>query len=160
MLCEYAGMVVSFAGVFFIAFYKGGDESGVYEANYKIPLGVLLSFCMGLAEAFINLYNRMMADVDWFVVMFCHSAIGLISPLIVICIEALFKGEFRIFTTYTSRQWSLLMLGAVLDFVILSASVIASQATSLTFISLVMYLLVVYAFLADILIFHESFTLI
>ena len=159
MLIEYLGMAVCFAGVMFIAFYKG-DSSQVDTGSNRILLGVLLSFGTAWAESFINLFNRMMADVDWYIVCFWHSAIGLISPLIVIAIEALIQGEIRIVVAYDSRQWGLLVLASFLDFVILSASIIAAQACSLTFISLIMYLLVFYAFLVDILYFHESFTLI
>ena len=157
MVSEYVGMAISFVGVIFIALY---DKKEITEdSTNMIFMGVMLSFVMAWAESFINLFNRMMNDVDWYVITFWHSAIGLVSPLIFISIEALIKGEFRLFTAYTSRQWTLLMTAALIDFVILSASIIATQATSLSFISLIGYLIVFYAFLADIFIFHESFSL-
>jgi drug/metabolite transporter (DMT)-like permease len=95
---EYAGMVISFGGVMFIAFYKQGGEIEDPDNTDKILLGVALSFAMAWAQSFIGLFNRMMVDVDWFVVMFWHSTIGLMSPLLVISIEAAIKGEFRLFT--------------------------------------------------------------
>ena len=87
MVSEYVGMAISFVGVIFIALY---DKKEITEdSTNMIFMGVMLSFVMAWAESFINLFNRMMNDVDWYVITFWHSAIGMVLPLLVISIEAL-----------------------------------------------------------------------
>jgi drug/metabolite transporter (DMT)-like permease len=100
--------------------------------------------------------NRMMSDVPWYVIMFWHSAIGLCTASIIVTGIALFSGENSFFS-YTGRQYGLLTLCGFLDFIGLSCMTIAFQACELGFIGLFGYLIVVYSFLADIFVFHETF---
>jgi len=159
MRFEYAGMLISFAGVILIAFCKGAGGDSDNETS-KMLVGIAVTFCMAWAQSFIGLFNRMMVDVNWYVVMFWHSTLGLLQPFIVISIEAMFKGEFRLFSAYTSRQWGILIAASFIDFLMLSSQIIATQACSLSFVSLFGYLVVFYAFLLDIFIFHVNFTLL
>ena len=68
------------------------------------------------------MFNRIMRDVDWFVIMFWHSAIGLCTGSLIVIIQALINGGTMF--SYTGRQYGLLTLCAVLDFLALSCTVI------------------------------------
>jgi len=65
-------------------------------------LGIALAITTAWFVAFINLFNRMMSDVPWYVIMFCHSLLGFITPVVIISVQAIIAGEFRIFS-YTWR---------------------------------------------------------
>jgi len=97
-----------------------------------------------------------MCDVPWNVIMFWVSSIGLCTAGLIVTLMAMFNGGTIL--TYTGRQYCLLLLCACLDFLALSFSVITFQSCEMGFISLFGYLIVVYSFLADILVFHVSFS--
>ena len=99
------------------------------------------------------MFNRQMRDVDWYVILFWHSAIALCTTTIIIAIFT----NWSIFT-YTGRQYALLTLCGFLDTLSLAFTVIAFQAGSLSFISLFGYMFVVYSFFADMFIFDETFS--
>ena len=102
MKFEYVAMVLSFGGVIFVAFASTGAMTNADSSSQQTVLGICLAFVMAWFVTFINLFNRMMSDVPWHVVMFCHSLLGFITPTVIVSVEAMIVGDFRIIT-YTWR---------------------------------------------------------
>jgi len=66
-------------------------------------------------------------------------------------------GTFRIFN-YPAESLIILGICAVLDFSALSTQVIACQSGELGLVSIIGYSIVIYSFLADLIIFHVTLT--
>jgi len=138
-----------------IAFSK--PPTSDYDVGSTFILGILLAFLLAWGGSIIAVCNRMMSDLDWFVILFCHSVLGFSTALLYVSIEAIFKQDYRLFTAYTGRQYAIIAAISCIDFVCLISIVIAQQSCELGFISMFGYLYVVWSFLADIFVFHETF---
>jgi len=155
MKVEIIGIVLCFGGVVMVTLAPSDAE--VSTDSNVLLFGVSLCLVMAWTHSFVQMFNRMMRDVPWYTIMFWHSTIGLCTASIIVGILALINGG-TIFS-YSGRQYGLLVLCAFLDFLGLSCSVITFQSCEMGFISLFGYLIVVYSFLADLFVFHETFGL-
>ena len=99
------------------------------ERMYGIILALITAW--GMAGLFI--LNRKLSNVNPVLVMFCHSIVGLVGAGLFCSIEAVIKGGFR---THSNSNLALLALISFLDFGQVISQVIAFQADSPTFISL------------------------
>ena len=85
--------------------------------------------------------------------MVYHGLIGIVLASLVILIEGAIKGEFRIYTPF---QYLILAIAATFDCIACNSMTIAFQADGSGFVSLLGYGVIVYSFLADILIFKDD----
>ena len=154
MKVEIIGIGLCFGGVVMVTLAP--SESKVSTNSNLLIFGICLCLVMAWIHSFVQMFNRMMRDVEWYVIMFWHSTIGLCTASIIVGIMAAINGGT--FFSYTARQYGLLTLCAFLDFLGLSFSVITFQSCEMGFISLFGYLIVVYSFLGDIFVFHETFS--
>lgn len=161
---EYVAMVVCFSAVIYITFSKPhADEADISEdpvvtdedgtsdvMTSKTVLGVTLAFVLAWLFALCNVINRVLKAINWRIVMFYHALVGLTLSLTAVGIEAIIKGEFR---TYTWEQYGLIVVTCIFDFGSVNSQTIAFQFDSSGFVALTGYISIVYAFMADILIF-------
>ena len=91
-------------------------------------------------------------------VLFYHALIGISLAAAVILGEHWITGnDFRI---YTWTQYGTILLCCVFDFIALNCQTVAFQSDSSGFVSLIGYMAVLYAFIVDYLVFHESISLV
>jgi hypothetical protein len=87
-------MALCFCGVMMIAFAKpptSDTDDKVTSDSSTMLLGILLAFLLAWGGSIIAVCNRMMAELDWFVILFCHSVLGFSTALLYVSIEALIK---------------------------------------------------------------------
>ena len=92
--------------------------------------------------------------------MFWHGVLGLLLAVAGVLIEACFTempNGLRIFT-YTGAVYGLMMAATLFDSLSVNAMTVAFQSDSSGFVALISYVSILYAFIADRLIFHESFS--
>ena len=159
-LIEVVGMFICFGGVLMIAFAKQKriDESESGEVDEKDQLdsfdqwlglagGLIAAWTMG----FNAIYNRKLKHLNHNVIMFYHGSLGCLICCIILAIEGIVNGGFR--TYEDSNTYIFLLSGGFLDCICVNMLTIAYQKDSSGFVSLMAYTIVVYGFLADILIF-------
>ena len=100
--------------------------------------------------------NRALKMVSPNIIMFYHGIIGISIALVAILSEAWFiqrdTSEIRLYSQDIHITW-LLIAASVLDVVALYCMTIAYQSYKSGFVALIMYVSIVYSFLADIFLF-------
>ena len=135
------------------------DDEAAYSKNNLI-LGYGLIFITSWIYASNCILNRALKNVHHAILMFWHAIIGLTIASVAVLIEAAVVGDgIRIFH-YDSSIYLLLLGAALFDTITVNSVTIAFQSDSSGFVSLISYISIVYAFIADMLIFNESFSTI
>ena len=73
--------------------------------------------------AFINVANRALKDIHYSIVLFGHALFGLILAISYFVIKRIVSGEP--FEFFTARQYGMLMIPCVFEFLLLYANLIA-----------------------------------
>ena len=101
--------------------------------------------------------TRFMKDIHFTLVMFHYGLIS--SVILILCLVAeyfmyksSFPNGFRLFT-YDLNQWALLVIIAIINSTSMNFNTIACQYEKSSFITLIQYSLVVYAFIIDLALF-------
>ena len=163
-------MVICFAGMITLTLSSansasGGDEivtdpaaeEEIESTSSQLVLGYSLVFFCSWVYSSNCVLNRSLSHVHHAIVMFYHGVGGLILAVLAISIEAAVVGGPMRFFHYDANVY-LLMVGAVLlDSMAVNAVTIAFQSSSSGFVALVGYTNILYAFLADLIIFKETF---
>lgn len=124
----------------------------------QLALGYLLIFICAWTFAINCVMVRALSFLHSSVIMFWHGVIGIVMALGAIAVVALTTEQgFTIFS-YDLQTYGLILAATMCDTLALNSQTIAFQSGSSGFISLISYFGVLYAFLSDCLIFHESFT--
>ena len=113
--------------------------------------GIILAFATAWGFAGINVLNRRLHNVHFTVILMLNSLICFLFCLSWVGIEGLIYG----FHFYSLKQYVYLFLMAFIDYGALTCAMIAYQADSPSFISLLSYATVIYSFAADYFIFSS-----
>ena len=165
---ELVAMGICFAGMVTITFSgsnKAEDSVGEATTKYsssQLITGYSLVFICSWVAATCSILCRALKGINSGVIMFWHGCMGLtlatigISVDYVVC-DAGTDNGLQLFNY--SKEVYLLMAAATLgDTIAVNFVTMAFQSDSSSFVSLISYLGVIYAFIADCLIFNESFT--
>ena len=125
-------------------------------------LGYSLVFLLSWVFSANCVLNRALKGINSGVIMFWHGILGITLATIAVLTQYFVEDQpegnsFHLF----NMSWKLfgLMLAATMfDTLTVNAYTIAYQSDSSGFVALISYVVVIYAFLFDILIFDESFT--
>ena len=102
--------------------------------------------------------NRALKHVHHAIVMFWHGVCGITLAILAISIESLVVGGPVRFFNYDAQIYLLIVAATVFDSLAVNAVTIAFQSDSSGFVALISYINILYAFVADRVIFHESFS--
>jgi drug/metabolite transporter (DMT)-like permease len=117
-----------------------------------------LAFVVAWSAAILNCSNRYLKDVHYSVVLFYNALFGLILATGYFGYQCFVSG--LTFEVFSFRQYALLAVPCVFDFLCLTANVIAYQSGNSGFVSLIGFTQVAYAFLADLAIFGVEINLV
>ena len=166
---EMVGMLICFGGM--ITITLGGskeeeevitEDSGGHVSKTEL-LGYILIFCTSWCMATCSVLSRALKATQSSVIMFWHGILGLIFAFSGITfVELTGSGEAAssglTLLSYTSQVYLILTAGVLCDSIALNCFTIAFQSDSSGFLALLSYSNILYAFIADRLIFQESFT--
>ena len=171
---EGIGIIACFVGVLMIA--MSADDDSMQHANCTqvdengeadtvmffgmnamklIGIGVMLFVAFN--DATLNVLARTMKDLHYSLIQFWFSAIGLSCLSSYFIINALLTQEWPDMFYYTSAQSFNVALTGFFSALNLTCLVIAYQNDSSATVSLMGYIALVYAFIADVAIFGSSF---
>lgn len=167
---EIISMIISFAAMVVITVTGASNASEIEsnpseEVNYssvQLIIGYTLVLAVAWTYASANILNRALKDVSTSLIMFWHGALGILIAIVAISIEyfAVDMGTgngLHIFNM-SLKCFGYMFAATLADTLTVNAMTIAFQSDSSGFVSLLTYFNVIYAFVADILIFKESFT--
>jgi len=149
---EYICMAVAFLGVIGICF--GADKTETDATSVAVGttiLGIVVAFASSWTLASSNILNRIIKDIHFTVVMTYHTMIGTTATFIPTALVCLLTHQT--FLSYSSSQWGLMMLGGLFEFITVATNIVAFQSDNSAFVSLIGYIQVPLAFLADYVIF-------
>ena len=167
---EMIGMLICFAGMITITFggSKEEEEIAAVDTASGISKSEMLGYCLifgtSWCMATCNVMNRALKATHSSVIMFWHGILGLVFAFSgIMFVELTGKGAaagtgLTIFN-YSAQVYLLLTAGTFCDSIALNCVTIAFQSDSSGFLALLSYSNILYAFVADRIIFKESFTL-
>ena len=123
-------------------------------------LGYTLIFICAWTYAINCVIVRALSFMHTSVLMFWHSILGLIMAAVAIGVIAWTNESdtgLSLFS-YDLETYGLILAATLFDTLAVNSQTIAFMSGSSGFVSLISYVSVLYAFLSDCLIFHESFT--
>ena len=135
----------------------GSTESAIGIGGHL--LGAILTLVASWLNASAIVANRLLKGIDIFTVCFFHGLIGLTLGTCYMIYEGNQNGNMLYFLEYTPMQYFLVALSCIFDTICLYTLFIAAQSGSQSFIGLIMYTSIVYAFLFDIFYFHEQLSI-
>mmetsp|Transcript_2371 Transcript_2371/g.3266 ORF Transcript_2371/g.3266 Transcript_2371/m.3266 type:complete len:262 (+) Transcript_2371:399-1184(+) len=166
---EIISMLLCFGGMVTITIAgskNATDEaSEAIETNYsssQLILGYSLVLLTSWIYASNCVLNRALKGINSGVIMFWHGLLGIMLALAAVTIEYFARDHgtgagFHLFNM-EPKLTGLLLAATMGDTLAVNSMTIAFQSDSSGFVSLISYVNVIYAFLADCLIFQESFT--
>lgn len=165
---EIGAMIVCFGAMITMtltsAKYSASQDDGTDDvAGYsktQMAIGYPLIFIVSWIYASNCVLNRALKDVHHAILMFWHGVLGIVLAVSGVLIEAIFvqnpEGGLRIFH-YSGAVYALMLGATLFDSGAVNFVTIAFQSDSSGFVALISYISIIYAFLADRIIFHESF---
>ena len=99
--------------------------------------------------SFCAVTNRMLKDTPTPVIIFYHTATGMLCTLVYILIEMWITGHSSRMAEYTSSEFLILICASFFDTGALLFVTIAYQADSSGFVALISYMNIVYAYICD-----------
>ena len=172
---EGIGILACFAGVLMIASAadEHPDEVEMFDdtpnhdemevelfdnsKNTLRLIGIFTMLFVAANDASLNVLARTMKDLHYSLIQFWFSAIGLAFLIVYIIISCCVRGDWPTFFYYDGEQILFLVGTGVFSALNLTCLVIAYQNDGSAFVSLLAYIALVYAFLADITIFKLTF---
>ena len=106
--------------------------------------------------AVVAVANRNLKDYPAPVVGFHFTVIGFIMTSIYITVEALINWELRL-TQYSAKLWAMAYGAALPDGATVLLTILAYQKDKSGFVALISYMVIVYSYIADLVIFREEF---
>ena len=107
--------------------------------------------------SFVNVLTRLMQKTPFAILMFYYSIIGFSITLCILMVEAAIKEQpLRIFK-YDFQQYGITIIASFINFATIASQTIAMQNDKPGFVTLLGYIGIVYAFMGDTFIFHETF---
>lgn len=122
MRIEYIGMVVCFAAVLSITFYKQEDievSASSYDDSTRL-LGMGLAFLLSWVYSFTCCFNRRLKNVHFAIVLFYHSIFGFLISGVIIIFKALITGDAILIFNFTGTQYLFILCGCAFDWLSLS----------------------------------------
>ena len=114
--------------------------------------GILMANLASFSEGFGDVISRTLKDVYISIIIFWYGLLATIGSLLYLLITSELS-----FAGYTSQQYFLLGLAVLCAVVALTANIVAFQADSSGFVALLSFVVLVWAYAADMLIFNEEF---
>ena len=137
-----------------------GDVQGANYSSAQMLLGYALVFICAWTYAINCVLARALNSINASVLMFWHGVLGLLLASVAIAVVAWANptdAGLQMFN-YDHKVYGLILAATLFDTLGVNSQTIAFQSGSSGFVSLVSYVNVLYAFLSDCLIFHESFS--
>ena len=171
--CEVIAMLVCFAGMVTVTVSgtknAGGSSSGeVADASYanysrtQLIVGYSLVIVASWVFAACATLCRALKDISSGIIMFWHGILGFTLATIAILVEYFVsdygKDQGMHLFNMSSYALVLLLAATVFDTMGVNCATIAYQSDSSGFVALISYVMIVYGFLSDCLIFNESFS--
>jgi len=137
------------------------DESSPQYTGTSLIIGYCIIFATAWVYAANCVLNRALKGINSGVIMFWHGILGITLASIAVGIDfgindAGTGNGVQLFN-YSKEVYGLMLAATLFDTLGVNAVTIAFQSDSSGFVSLISYINVIYAFLADCLIFNESF---
>ena len=120
-------------------------------------VGIISMLFVALNDASLNVLARKMKELHYSLIQFWFSAIGLVFLLAYLVLASLITWDWPSMFFYNWEQWKFLLLTGIFSALNLTCLVIAYQNDKSATVSLLAYIALVYAFLADLTIFQLSF---
>ena len=152
-LFEILTMAGSFAGIVVIAVSKDSDANT--SDNYLLGIGLVLIASVTLSA--IGVLTRQLQHLHYLVQLAHYQLFAMLALAVIVFGESLFLWKPLRLTSYSFYQWKLLVLASALNSIFLQFQTIAFKLERTGFLMLIGYIGLIYAFLADIFIFKESF---
>ena len=160
-------MLICFGGMLTITLYGSSnaseeaddDAEQASRSKKEVILGYCIIFVASWVYASNCVLNRGLKTVHHSIVMFWHGMCGLILAALAVFTEAAVKNDEPVRFFHFDQQIYLLMIaGVAFDTLGVNSQTIAFQSDSSGFVALLGYISVVYAYISDTLIFHETFS--
>ena len=163
-IIELLSMVCCFGGMVTITLSGAKSDERNYTTE-SLMLGYSLVFLCSWIYAGNCVLNRALKQVHHSIIMFYHGLLGLSVATVVVLSESMIlaKSEsdyqgMRILNYEGNLYW--IILGAILfDSLAVNCLTIAYQSDSSGFVAIISFITIVYSFVADRVIFNESFTM-
>ena len=111
-------------------------------------------------DSMLAVLARKMKEVHFSIIMFWFSAIGIVLVVCILLFTAFVRKEVPTIFTYNSDQMYNLIMTGVFSALNLTCLTIAYQNDKSATVSLLAYIALVYAFLADIVLFKHQFVIL
>ena len=108
-------------------------------------------------DASLNVLARTMKDLHYSVIQFWFSAIGLVFLATYLLFTSIASNDFPSLFYYSGSQYGYVVMTGLFSALNLTCLVIAYQNDGSATVSLLSYIALVYAFVADVTIFDQSF---
>lgn len=122
--------------------------------------GLLMALCAGFLMSFVAVTTRALKATPTPVVIFHYAIGGLLLTSAYILAEMCITGLPGRFGDYTSRQMGIAIGASAFDTGALLSITIGYQCDSSGFVSMLSYLNIVYAFVCDQIVWHQTFNAI
>ena len=97
-----------------------------------------------------------MKGIDFGLVIFFHGNVGAIFGIGYLIYDGMQNGDMLAFLKYTPMQYFGILIGCLADLTVTYSGLVAAQAGSQSFIGLIFFSTIIYAFFADFFIFGED----
>ena len=115
----------------------------------------MLIFIAAWLNGFCIVTNRLLKGIDIFTVMFLHGLVGILFGIGYVIEDGLANGDMFSLFKYTPLQYFLMTISCLLDVTCMYTLFVAAQSGTQSFIGLILYTSIIYAFLADLFYFNE-----
>ena len=171
--CEVIAMLICFAGMVTVTVSGtrnasedgSADAADASQANYsrtQLIVGYSLVIVTSWVFAACATLCRALKDISSGIIMFWHGILGITLAAIAILVEYFVsdygKGQGMHLFNMGTQVLVLLLAATAFDTMGVNCATIAYQSDSSGFVALISYVMVVYGFLSDCLIFNESFS--
>ena len=158
---EAVGILACFCGVIMMAMSEDssgidGNQDGSWGDLARV-IGVLVMVFVAFNDGLTFVMARTMKSIHFSVLMFWFSAIGMVVLLFYMGIHTLYTQQAPTIMGYDLDQMKNLILTGVFSALNLTCITIAYQSDKSSTVSLLAYISLVYAFMADTVIFGHNF---
>jgi drug/metabolite transporter (DMT)-like permease len=109
-------------------------------------------------DGMVAVLARRMSSIHFSVMMYWFALLGLIFTSTSLVVKAVIAGALPSIFSYSAEQYMSLTMTGICSSTNLTCLTIAFQSDKSTTVSLLAYIELVYAFMADVLIFNSTFT--
>ena len=159
MYLELLGMFICFAMVSLIAFQASKEDEKALEEEDSLKghqfLGIMLMIVAAIMYAIIAVSSRNLKETPAPIILFHHSIIGFVVISIYILTEYGIRNELRM-REYTLKMWLIVFGGAFCDSSAVLGTSIAYRYDRAGFTGLISYVIIVYSFMCDLIVFQEK----